>query len=77
VQEHRARMAREQEKADYAFAARRRTIERIGLPQVRHHRLDLLAHEERAFQEQLAQKAQAFPEMVPLLIIRVEGGGHE
>jgi len=77
VQEHRARMAREQERADYAFAARRRTIERIGLPQVRHHRLNLLAHEERVFLEQLAQKAQAFPEMVPLLIIRVEGGGHE
>lgn len=77
VQEHRARMAREQEKADYAFAARRRTIERIGLPQVRHHRLDLLAHEERAFREQLTQKTQAYPEMVPLLVIRVEGGGHE
>ena len=77
VQEHRGRMAREREKADYAFAARRKIIERIGLPQVRNHRLDLLAQEERSFQEQLNQKAQAYPEMAPLLVIRVEGGGHE
>ena len=77
VQEHRARIAREREKADYAFAARRKTVERIGLPQVRNYRLNLLAQEERSFQEQLDQKAHAYPEMVPLLVIRVEGGGHE
>jgi len=77
VQEHRGRIAREREKADYAFAARRKTVERIGLPQVRNYRLNLLAQEERSFQEQLNQKAHAYPEMVPLLVIRVEGGGHE
>ena len=77
VQENRGRIAREREKADYAFAARRRTVERIGLPQVRNYRLNLLAQEERSFQEQLDQKAHAYPEMVPLLVIRVEGGGHE
>lgn len=77
VQEHRVRVAREREKASYAFAARHRTIERIGLPQVRNYRLNLLAQEERSFQEQLDQKAHAYPEMVPLLVIRVEGGGHE
>jgi hypothetical protein len=77
VQEHRARIAREREKADYAFAARRRTTERIGLPQVRNYRLNLLAQEKRSFQDQLDRKAHAYPEMVPLLVIRVEGGGHE
>ncbi len=77
VQEHRSGIAREREKADYAFAARRKTIERIGLPQVRSYRLNLLAQDERTFQEQLDQKAHAYPEMVPLLVIRVEGGGHE
>lgn len=77
VQEHRGRIAREREKADYAFAARRKTVERIGLPQVRNYRLNLLSQEERSFQEQLDQKAHADPEMVPLLVIRVEGGGHE
>lgn len=77
VQEHLARIVREREKADYAFAARRKTIERIGLPQVRNYRLNLLMQEERSFQEQLDQKTQAYPEMVPLLLIRVEGGSHE
>jgi superfamily II DNA or RNA helicase len=77
VQEHRGRIAREREKADYAFAARRKTVERIGLPQVRNYRLNLLSQEERSFQEQLDQKAHAYPEMVPLLVIRVEGGTNE
>jgi hypothetical protein len=77
LHEHRCRIAREREKADYAFAARRKTVERIGLPQVRNYRLNLLAQEERSFQEQLDQKAHAYPDMVPLLVIRVEGGGHE
>jgi len=74
VQEHQSRIAREREKADYAFVARRKTVERIGLPQVRNYRLNLLAQEEKAFQEQLDQKAHVFPEMVPLLMVRVEGG---
>jgi hypothetical protein len=73
LQEHRTRIAREREKGDYAFAARRKTVERIGLPQVRNYRLNLLAQEERSFREQLDQKALAYPEMVPLLVIRVEG----
>jgi hypothetical protein len=76
VQEHQARIAREREKAGYAFAARRRTIERIGLPQVRSHRLNLLAQEERALQEKLDQRTHAYPEMTPLLVIRVEGADH-
>jgi hypothetical protein len=45
---------------------------RIGLPQVRDYRLNLLAKEERSFQEQLDKKAHVYPEMVPLLVIRVE-----
>ncbi|HBP90840.1 MAG TPA: helicase [Nitrospiraceae bacterium] len=77
VQEHQARIARERDKANYAFTARRKIVERIGLPQVRNHRLNLLAQEERIFQEQLTHKSQAYPEMVPLLLLRVEGGGHE
>jgi hypothetical protein len=74
MQEHRARIAREREKAEYAFAARRKAIQRIGLAQVRSYRLNLLAREEQNFQEQMEHRAQAYPEMVPLLMIRVEGG---
>jgi hypothetical protein len=72
MQEHQAQITREREKADYAFSARRRTIEKIGLPQVRDHRLAILAQEEQSFHEQLNHETQAYPEMMPLLMIRVE-----
>lgn len=73
IQEHRTRMIREREKGEYAFAARRRMMERIGLSQVRNHRLALLDQEEKIFNEQLDQKAKTYPDMSPLLVIRVEG----
>ncbi|HPH11077.1 MAG TPA: helicase-related protein [Thermotogota bacterium] len=71
LQEHRNRIAREREKAAYAFSARLKVIERIGLPQVRNYRLNLLSREERNFREQLEKKADASPEMIPLLVLRV------
>jgi len=76
VAAHRERLAWEREKGEYAFAARRRAIERIGLPQVRNHRLSLLEQEEERFHEQLERRAQILPEMAPLLLVRVEGGAH-
>jgi superfamily II DNA/RNA helicase len=72
--ERRAHIARERQKANHAFAVRRRMIERIGLPEVPNYRLNLLAQEENVFHEQLDRKIRAFPEMMPLLILRVEGG---
>lgn len=78
VQTHGARLAVEREKGDYAFSARRRAVERIGLPAVRDHRLTQLATEERSWREALDRKAETSPELVPLLLVRVEGGAdHE
>jgi len=74
VQTHRARVAVEGEKGAYAFTARRRAVERIGLPAVRDHRLTQLAAEERSWREALDRKAETSPELVPLLLVRVEGG---
>jgi hypothetical protein len=74
VQTHRARLAIEREKGAYAFTARRRAVERIGLPAVRDHRLTQLAAEERSQREALDRKAETSPELVPLLLVRVEGG---
>jgi hypothetical protein len=73
VQIHRERLTREREKGEYAFARRRKAIERIGLPQVRNHRLSLLKQEEEWFREQLEHMARVLPELVPLLLLRVEG----
>ncbi|MBN1461886.1 MAG: DEAD/DEAH box helicase family protein [Armatimonadetes bacterium] len=74
LQEHRSRLRREKEKGEYAFAARRKIIQRIGLPQVRDYRLNRLAEEERVFADQLEQRGQTLPELVPILVVRVEGG---
>lgn len=73
VQKHRASFKRVIEKGEYAFAARRRMIERIGLPAVRAHRLAALAREERSWREQLDRRAEVSPDLEPLLLIRVEG----
>jgi len=42
---------REREKGEHAFSARRRAMERIGLPQVRNDGLSLLAQEGERFYE--------------------------
>jgi len=55
------------------FPARRRAIEHIGLPAVRNYRLAQLDQEECAWREQIEQKSQVRPEMVPLLLIRLDG----
>ena len=70
---HRDRLARERDKGEYTFAARRHTVERIGLPAVRHYRLAQLDREVQAWREQITSKVQVNPELVPLLLLRLEG----
>jgi len=67
----RQQLDRERDKGEYAFAARRRAIERIGLQQVRDYRVSQLAQKEKAWREQLEQAAEVSPELVPLLLIRI------
>jgi hypothetical protein len=71
VRLHRARLAGEREKRAYAFEARRRALDRIGLPAVRAHRLALLEREEQAWQGQLERQADVMPELVPVIVLRV------
>lgn len=71
VQKHRQQLDRERDKGEYAFKARRRAIDRLGLSQVRTHRLTLLAQEERAWREQLNRKAEVTPELVLVLLVRL------
>ncbi|HUS84503.1 MAG TPA: hypothetical protein VMX56_05130 [Anaerolineales bacterium] len=69
-----SKLSREREKGEFAFAARRRSIERIGLPAVRMHRLAQLEQEERVWRDELLAKKQVIPEMIPLAIVRVGRG---
>jgi hypothetical protein len=73
VHEHRSRLDRERAKGHAAFAARRRAINRIGLPAVRANRLVQLDAEEREWREALEGRAQILPELTPILILRIEG----
>jgi SNF2 family DNA or RNA helicase len=73
---HQDRLERERQNKRYAFDARRRAIERIGLPAVRQHRINELAKEETAWNLESESRSHVHPELVPRLIIRVEGLGN-
>ena len=73
---HHGRLDKDREKKRYTFEARRRSIERIGLPAVRQHRLNEIAREETAWDIESESRDQVHPELVPRLIIRVEGLGN-
>ncbi|MDI6762974.1 MAG: helicase-related protein [Thermodesulfobacteriota bacterium] len=75
VEKHRLHLSAEREKGEHAFAARRRAIERIGLPEVRNYRLAQLARDEKAWHEHLERKEKVIPEMIPLILVRVQRGG--
>ena len=58
---HQQRLKREQEKGRYAFHVRREALNRIGLPEVRQHRLKRLEEEARAWAEELHKREQVLP----------------
>lgn len=70
-QEHAQALAREEQIRTEALQARRREIERIGLPQVRQYRLGKLLREERAWAAELAARRTAWPTLEPLLLLRI------
>jgi superfamily II DNA or RNA helicase len=72
---HRVDIDRETERANASFAARRRLIERIGLPAVRGSRMQELQDEERAWRQELARREQVVPEMTPVVVTAVHGMG--
>lgn len=76
LQFHHKRLKREKENKRYSFEARRRAIERIGLPAVRQHRLAELDKEETAWHLESESRTLVYPELIPRLILRVEGLGN-
>ena len=71
---HQQRLKREKEKGRYAFQVRREALYRIGLPEVRQHRLKKLEEEEKAWAEELRKREQVLPELQPIILARVEAG---
>jgi superfamily II DNA or RNA helicase len=68
---HKKGILRERKKSTHAFSSRRRAVERLGLPQVRAHRLRILEDEELAWSGELATREAALPDLAAVLMARV------
>jgi hypothetical protein len=77
-QEHRSSITREEERGLRVFGSRRRAIERVGLPEVRHYRQAHCDAEEKEWRNELEMAKQIVPEIRPLLLMKIVSGGvHE
>jgi len=74
---HRQRIERERRKTTHAFESRRRAIERVGLPQVRSHRLSQLERERQAWATSMATKEAVVPELSAIVLLRVVPTGDQ
>jgi hypothetical protein len=72
-QEHLDAVDREVERGTTAMAARRRAIERVGLAEVRQHRLKWCNAEDAEWRREVADARQIVPEIRPILLMRVTG----
>ena len=77
VREHEAALDKERERLEHRLAARRRAIERVGLPQVRSHRLRALEVDAQRVRIELDVQRSPLPEMTPILLVHVEGDRRE
>ncbi|MDR1828721.1 MAG: DEAD/DEAH box helicase [Methylobacteriaceae bacterium] len=74
-QAHRGILAREEERGTVSFAARRRAIDHVGLPEVRRFRLARCTAEEADWRRALQAAREVVPEIRPLLMLRIGGEG--
>ncbi len=73
LNEHRARLKEERERAVYAFEARGQAIGRIGLPAVREHRRKRLQQEHDARMAALDDMEASVPDLNAVMMVRVSG----
>lgn len=71
VDAHADRLERERAKIEQSYDARRRAIERIGLPQVRQHRLAQLERERQESAARIAAKEHAVPDLAGVVLVRI------
>jgi superfamily II DNA or RNA helicase len=69
---HQQRFKREQDKSQYAFQVRREALLRLGLAEVRQHRLKRLSEEEQAWATALRKREHILPDLQPVIVLRVE-----
>lgn len=71
LQKHTVFIDTERQKTAFSFQARRRAVERLGLPEVRNYRLKQLAFEEEERYRQIEQMSEVHPILNPLLMLRI------
>lgn len=71
--EYETELVRDIEKTEFSFAARRRAIDRIGLPEVRQFRLKQLDVEQAQWQRHIEQRRQVFPQLNLTLVVEIQG----
>ena len=71
--EHLDAVMKEEERAKYFFAVRRKAIERVGLAEVRNYRLVHLEKEEKEWRQEMETARQIIPEIRPLLLLGISG----
>jgi superfamily II DNA or RNA helicase len=72
---HFAAVAREEERGMIAFTSRRKTIDRLGLLEVRQFRLARLGEAESQWRSELKSARQIVPEIRPLLMLNIGNAG--
>jgi SNF2 family DNA or RNA helicase len=75
LEEHRAWLAEERERARYAFETRYQAIGRIGLPTVREHRRKRLVAKHEARMAALADAEACTPDLNAVLMLRIGHAG--
>jgi superfamily II DNA or RNA helicase len=71
---HLSSVGREEERGVVAFEARRKAIERVGLPEVRSYRLARCDAEETDWRNELVLARKVIPEIRPILMMHVFNG---
>jgi len=74
-QAHILSVAKEEERGTVAFNARRKAIERVGLPEVRQYRQARCDAECADWRKELESARQIMPEIRPLMLMRILKGG--
>jgi superfamily II DNA or RNA helicase len=69
--EHQLALARAAERMEYAFAARSRLIDRVGLPGVRNRRQALLEREVASWRQKVSSTSHVTPTLTAVCLIRV------
>ena len=72
IEAHEDRLIEQQQKRHRTIESRRKAIERIGLPQVRNHRLKELEKEDSEWQHRLSKQDTVLPELTALLVLRID-----